>query len=472
MDELTQVCVEQYRRGRYDKIPIAELPDGSNAYLTNKQLRAVQLLNDTTTRMIGYGGSARSGKTLLECFVVLMDCLAYPGVAWGLGRKELTVLKKTVIRTLNIMLKYYGLVEKIDYKHDRKENIITFTNGSEIFLIDTAFAPSDPLYTRYHGLELTRCAVDESNETTYEAIGILFSRTGWRMNEKYGLKRKLLETFNPDHTHVFGRFWEPFDQNREPVAKKFIQALPSDNPHPAVTEWIEDLMTEGDKIRIERLIHGNFNYSEDPTDLCNFQAISDIFSNYHVKETDERHISGDLAMQGRDKFVAGLWKGMVCEIAIDEDISRGREIELTLKELKLMNGVPDENLVADSDGLGAYLESYVENMYEFHGGGKALNDEEFGNLKDECGFKLAEYINKREILIKCTSEQEEKIRKELATCLKRENINVDKKRIIPKKLQKEKLGNSPDYYDMLMMKMVYHIVNEAINEYYDTIEIS
>lgn len=421
--------------------------------------------------MIGYGGAARSGKTVLECFVALMDCLAYPGIAWGLGRKELTVLTKTVIRTLNAMLNYYGLEDKRDYRHNQKLNIIEFTNKSEIFLLDTAYAPSDPLWTRFGGLELTRCAVDESNETLYEGIGILFARTGWRLNEKYGLKRKMLETFNPDHTHVYARYWEPFDNDKEPVYKKFIPALPSDNPHPAVKEWIRDLLTEGDKIRIERLINGNFNYSEDPTDLCDFMAISDIFTN-DIEEGNDRYISADLAMQGRDKFVAGLWKGMVCELKIDEDISSGREIELRLKELKLLNGVPNENLVADSDGLGAYLESYIINIKTFHGGATALNSQMYGNLKSECGFKLAEMINNREIKIICNRTQEENIKKELAVCLKKENIDVDKKKIIPKKKQREMLGHSSDYYDMLMMRMVYLVGFVEINEYYENIDYS
>ena len=85
------VYIELYKRGNYSEIPIGEYPNGDYFYPTNKQIRALELLNDDTTTNVGYGGSARSGKTLIESVAIILDCLAYPGIAWGLGRKELTV---------------------------------------------------------------------------------------------------------------------------------------------------------------------------------------------------------------------------------------------------------------------------------------------------------------------------------------------------------------------------------------------
>lgn len=455
------IYVELYRRGEYEKIPIGVYPDGNYFYMTSKQVRALKLLNDSTTTHVGYGGSARSGKSIIECTAIIFDCFAYPDIAWGLARKALTTLKRTVLLTLFGQLEFYGF-NGIDYNYNQQLNKITFQNGSDIFLIDTAYMPSDPLNTRFGGFELTKCAVDESNETNILVVNKLFERTGWRNNDTYGIKRKLFECFNPDKNHVYSRFYLPYRDNKETDHCKFIPALPSDNPNPAVKEWIEDIVRTGDTATIERQIHGNFDYDDDPSKLCDYDAICDIFTNSHVIG-GQKYISADLAMQGRDKFIAGSWDGLICTIDIEMAKCSGRDIELKLLDLKTQIGVGNSNIVADSDGLGNYLESYIKNIKAFHGGVAPKDTKQFGILKDECGFKLAEVINLRQIKVNCTRVQEEEIKKELSICLKRDNVDNEKKRLIKKDLMKEKLGHSPDYMDMLIMRMYFELVQKKQN---------
>jgi phage terminase large subunit len=450
-----EIYLELYRRKKYSKIPIGKYPNGEYFYMTDKQITALELLNDSKTTYIGYGGSARSGKSIIECTAIIFDCLIYSDIGWGLSRKELTTLKRTVLLTLFIQLDFYGLTIN-DYNYNQQLNKISFTNKSDIFLIDTAYKPSDPLNTRFGGLEMTKCAVDESNETEVKVINKLFERTGWRNNDKYDIKRKIFECFNPDKNHVYSRYYIPYRDNKEPEYKKFIPALPSDNPNPSVKEWVNDIIKTGDTATIERQIYGNFDYDDDPSKLCDYDAICDLFTNDHVKE-GLKYISADLAMQGRDRFVAGYWKGLMCKIAIDKQKSSGKEIEEDLKNLKNSCHVGNSNIIADSDGLGAYLESYIRNIVTFHGGSRAIKNNEFDNIKSECGFKLAEKINNREIKIICNHEQEEEIKKEISVCLKRDNIDIDKKKLIKKDKMKELLGRSPDYLDMLIMGMYFEI---------------
>ena len=164
-------------------------------------------------------------------------------------------------------------------------------------------------------------------------------------------------------------------------------------------------------------------------------------------------------MQGRDRFIAGLWDGLRCVVAIDKPKSTGKSIELDLKELKINNSVGNSRIVADSDGLGNYLESYIKNIVTFRGGASAKNKKEYNNIKSECGFKLAEKINNRELYIQCSPSQQEEITKELSMCLKRDNLDKDerKKQLIPKDKMKEYLGHSPDYLDMLLMGMYFEV---------------
>lgn len=462
MKHSTEILVELYKRGHYDKIPLGKYPNGDFFYMTDKQIRAVQLMSDDVTTNVGYGGSARSGKTIIEDTIILLDCLAYPGIGWGLGRRELTTLKRTTLLTLFGQFEFYGISEN-DYIYNQQLNKISLFNGSDIFLIDTAFKPSDPLNTRFGGLELTKCAIDESNETDITVVNKLFERTGWRLNAKYNLKRKLFECFNPSKNHVYNRFYEPFKNKKEPEHSKFIPALPADNPNPAVKEWIDDMMKTADEITIQRQIFGNFDYDDDPSALCSWDAILDLFTNNHVRAGLKR-ISADLAMQGRDKFIALLQTGGIISVIIDKDKSTAKEIEDSLTEKKKQHLVGNSNIVADSDGLGQYLSSYIKNIKTFHGGSNKMTKENqkiYYNLKTACAYKLAEKINNRELYISgCTKEQEERIKKEISMCLKRFKVDDDGKlRILPKEKMKEYLGHSPDYLDALIMLQYWDVAN-------------
>lgn len=400
-----------------------------------------------------------SGKTLLECFWIVFECLSYDGVGYALARKELSVLRKTVLLTLFNLLSYYNLVDGVDYKYYEQKNKLVFSNGSEIFLIDMAYQPSDPLYTRFGGLELTSAAVDESNESDINAIGTLFTRCGWRKNYEYGIKKKMLETFNPDKGHVYSRYYIPYRDKIEGVSRKFIPALPSDNPHPAVQEWISDVIAEGDSSRIQRLVYGNFDYDDNPDNLVEYSAICDIFANDKVEKKGIKYISADLAMMGRDRFVGVYWHGNVGTIEIDKLKSGGKEIEKDLRGMIRKHGVYNSNVVSDADGLGNYLESYIRNIKPFRGNKRAVNAKDYDNIKSECAWKLAEMINKREIKIICNDAQEQEIKQELSVCLRRDNTDSDeqKKKLIKKPQMKKELGHSPDYFDVLLMKMVFHL---------------
>ncbi|MBR1526417.1 MAG: hypothetical protein IJ640_07140, partial [Prevotella sp.] len=126
------------------------------------------------------------------------------------------------------------------------------------------------------------------------------------------------------------------------------------------------------------------------------------------------------------------------------------------KKLMIKDKIPRTLTVVDADGVGSFLESYLEGIKEFHGGWKP-QDPRYQNLRAECYFKLAELINARKLRVICTDEQREHIMDELGA-LKQAHIDNDvgKKDVIKKDEWKALLGGkSPDYSDMLMMAMIF-----------------
>jgi len=456
------IYIELYKRKDYDKIPLGKYADGVYYYPTVKQLKALEYLNDSVTTSIGYGGSARSGKSLLECFVITFDCLAYPAIAWGLARKELTTLKRTVLLTLFKTLDFYGLEVDTDFTYNQQLNKIIFSNLSDVFLIDTAFKPTDPLNTRFGGFELTRCSIDESNETSEKVITKLFERTGWRLNDKYLLKRKLLETFNPDKNHVYPRFYKPWKEGKETSTKKFVNALPTDNPHPSVREWVEDMLLTADEQTIQRQIYGNFEYDDNPLSLLpNYDDICDLFTNDFVQGNGQRYLIADIAYMGADVFVITIWDGFVIEKVIAIDKIDETAIGNKLLELAQEYRVPHSNIVYDADGLRKFTSNSLKRLTAakpFTNNAAPIKDKQFGNLKTECAFKLKELIEKKMIYCEC-KDYFKQIMFDLES-VRREPMDDEMKIKLEKKSKhKDRTGKSPDFFDSLLMRMYFEIKN-------------
>lgn len=423
-----------------------------------KQFQAWEYLFDKDTLFVGYGGAAFSGKSYLLCYWLVSMCISFPETSWGLGRKELINLKKTTLVTLFKVFAECNIVKDRHYNYNQQENKITFTNGSIIYLIDTAHKPSDPLYTRFGGLELTGAAIDESAETPYEAIKILFTRLGRKNNHKYGIKKKMLETFNPSKTHVYERYYRPHKENQPIESHVFVPALPKDNPSPDVEDYINDIIKTSDPITIQRLIHGNFEYDDDPNALIEYENILNLFTNNHVGKTGKKYITADIARLGSDKAVIMVWDEFTIIDIFEFDKSKTTEIQNAINALKVKHKIPNSNIVADEDGVGGGV---VDNcrIKGFVNNSRPFNNENYSNLKTQCYYKLSEKINSNEVYFECelSASQKELIIEDLEQVKSHNADNDGKMQIVPKAEIKQVIGRSPDYSDSMAMRMFFDL---------------
>ncbi len=418
-----------------------------NIQINEKQRLAYNYLRDDDYTYVVYGGGGGGGKSWLGC-EWLMQCGYYlPDTRWFIGRNNLKDCRESVLVTWRLVANHYGFT---GYK--TSNDSIRFDNGSEVIFLDLTFYPKkDPLYERFGSKEFTGGWIEEAGEVHYLAFEVLKSRIGRYNNVRYGIRPKMLVTCNPKKNWLYKDIYKPFAAGELQKPYCFVRALPTDNPF-LPPDYIDTLKGIKDKATRERLLYGNWDYEDDPSALCSFDAISDVFTNTAPPST-RKAISADLAMQGRDRFIAGSWRGLRCTVKIDKDKATGKSIETDLAQLMKTDGVGRSQTVADSDGLGAYLESYLTGIKTFHGGSKPF-DSTYSSLKDECAYKLAEAINNRWLQIICTKEQEQAIMEELQL-LMADNVDNDKgkKRIISKERMKQIIQRSPDYLDMLIMGM-------------------
>ena len=418
-----------------------------------KQFKAWEYLTDTVTTEIGYGGGASGGKSYLGCVWVVAMCLSNADTGYLIGRRELTTLKKTTIITLFKVLRDFKVSDKA-YNYNQQNNTLTFTNGSQIFFMDLDSKPSDPLYTRFGGLELTGGFVDESNECPEEAISIIKTRLGRRGS----LKPKLLETFNPSKNHVYKRFYLPFTKNTMPANRVFIPALATDNPHTS-KDYIEQLKTS-DPITRARLLEGNFEYDDDPNALIDNKAIYDMFTN--TVDIQGKYLTADIARYGQDKTVLYCWRGLELYKTLYYEKQSLAVTAEKIRGVLAEEEIPYSHTVIDEDGVGGGVVDILVGVEGFVNNSKPLdvenNKQNFNNLKSQCYFRLAELINTHKIAVKIEDNYIKNALIEELQYVKRKDVDNDSKlAIISKDTVKEMLGRSPDFSDALMMRMYFDI---------------
>lgn len=420
---------------------------------TPKQIIAARLINPKVQypTELFFGGAAGGAKSFFGCLWLLSMCTTYPESKWLMARAKLKTLKETTLAT------FFDVVKKAEY--DSKyfkyydSSHIQFKNGSQIILKDLFFYPSDPDFNSLGSLELTGGFIDETPEITRKAKDVVRTRLRWKLDE-YGLHPKLLMAGNPSKNWTYSDFYKPHRDGTLPIDKAFIQSLVTDNKHIAKS-YVNTLEGIEDTVLKDRLLHGNWEYEVEDNSLIDIDAIVDSFSNSFVYiPGSERYISADIALHGSDKFVIGVWFGMTLVKVVCIDKSDGETVPQIIKNLATEYAIPMSRVVYDSDGIGGFLKAYLPNAVSFVANAAPIGKDNYANLKAQCTYVMAKLFNDRRIYI-----QDRKFLSNFERELQyiRRKPEVNKLQIESKEVIKQLLGHSPDFADMLMMRMYFEI---------------
>jgi hypothetical protein len=432
--------------------------------LLPKQEHAVYYLKDNETKEVLYGGAAGGGKSAFGVLWLIEMCQTYPGSRWLMGRAKLKALKETTLNTFFELTSNptpesdaLGLIRlgiSDQYTFNAQNNIIYFNNGSEILLKDLFLYPSDPNFDSLGSLEICGAFIDECNQIVHKAWQIVLSRCRYKLTE-FNIKPKMFGSCNPAKNWVYKHFYNPSKDGRLPRQKKFIQALPTDNPF--LPQSYLDSLLSLDKNSRERLYYGNWEYDDDPSALIHIDAINDYFRPNHIERTGEKYLTMDIARKGKDNTVFRVWHGWVCIYRFSIDKSGLVEVVDKAKELQRRYNIPLSNVIADEDGVGGGVVDFLQ-CKGFVNNSRALNDENFNNLKSQCGYKMAAKIQAREVgemvadssVIDIVTEEMEQV--------KQKDIDKDGKiALVSKDIVKQNIGRSPDEWDSIMMRYWFEL---------------
>ena len=433
--------------------------------LTKKQTKALDYLeNDRTTELL-FGGGAGGGKSALGCYWQLKRRLKYPGTRGLIGRAKLRVLKDTTLQTFFEIAKMQGFIRGVHYKHtgsNDKEfpNSIVFPNGSVIYLRDLFLYPSDPEFDDLGSLEITDAFVDECNQITPKAKGIVKSRLRYRLDE-YGLIPKFLGTCNPAKNWTYRQFYKPsVDGTLEPY-RAFIQSLLNDNRN--ISKHYKENLLSLDKNSKERLLYGNWEYDDDPAALMDADAISDYFNPIHIERGEERCLTIDVARKGKDKTVFRVWYGWLCIERHQMGKSKINEVVDKAKALQIRHSIPSSNIVVDEDGVGGGVVDYLDGCKGFVNNSSPVKKENYANLKSQCSIEMAKRIQSRRVGEIVSDDDVKEMTAAEMEQVKMKDIDKDGKlAIVPKDIMVEKLGRSPDDWDSIMMRYYLEVVPKMV----------
>ena len=433
---------------------------------TTKQHRAYEILKDDTTKFLLFGGGAGGGKSWLGCEWILTMCYLYPGSKWFMARRELKRLMATSYITWKKVCKHHNIPAS-DWVLNGQYNYIEFVSGtakgSRIDLIDVENKPSDADFERFGSLEYTGGWIEEAGEVEFKAFDILKSRVGRHLNNELNIKPKILLTCNPNKGWLYRVFYKPDKDGTLPEAYKFLKSLYTDNPYTS-KQYGEQLSEITDTNTRMRLMNGDWEYDDDPATLIAYDALQDMFTISVDYINMPKFLIADIARYGQDKTVIHIWEGLAL-IKRYEWEKQGLDVTSNkIDEIIQAERIPRKNVMIDEDGVGGGVVDNLRGVKGFMANrtpieSKGLEPKQnYANLKTQCSYVLAEYINNRQLQVKIDDIHVQNKMIEECEQIKAKDLDKDGKlQIVPKDKIKEIIGRSPDDSDSLMMRMAFEL---------------
>jgi len=431
--------------------------------LSEKQSEILHVLDDDKHTEVFMGGAAGGSKSFTGCYWQIKRRLQYPGSRGYLARARLKDLKASTLLTFFEVCNLLGLMMGRDFKYNEMKGVITFSNGSEEYLKDLFYYPSDPEYVSLGSTEYTDGFIDEMGDITEQAYQIIRSRMRFKLDE-FGLIPKIAMGSNPCKTFIYRDFYKKWrDHELEPY-KAYIKASVYDNPFIS-KHYIENLKKLDTKNR-ERLLNGNWEYDDDPTKIFEYDRIIDMFTN--EGQRGEKYCIVDQAGFGRDRCMITYWDGLYVTEVEDLDNISSKELDerLTTRQISRSHCAIDEvgvgfGLVKDLPGVIGFVANASPLKKDKKEDATEKVTHNYKNLRSQCWFLLAKYVNSGLIGIyrNLPIKVKELLVEDLEVMKQMDGDRDAPLRVVSKKELKDKgdLNRSTDAGDVWMMRMYFEI---------------
>lgn len=308
------------------------------------------------------------------------------------------------------------------------------------------------------------------------------SDTGYPIKERAGKVRYFMKD---GESIVWGDSREEVIEKCQHIVNTILSADPTVNPKDLVKSvtfipgdiygnkellkkdpgYLANLMAQDEATKAQ-LLEGNWKIKIDDTEIINYVKCKDVFTNTFIK-AGQRYITADIALKGSDLLIVFVWEGFrLIDIGFMEK-SRGNEVIDLLKTLAHKWAIPQSCILYDDDGVGQFVDGFIQGAIPFKNAGSPLNEENYKYLRDQCYFKMADRINNAgyyiapEVASRIVKGKtvEEHLMEERRSIKRDKPDNDGKLAIIPKQQRKNIIGHSTDFMDAWMMREYLEMVN-------------
>lgn len=320
--------------------------------------------------------------------------------------------------------------------------------------------------------------------------------TGFPMPERDGVLRYFMVDgdkyiWGESKEEVIEKAWfilEPIVQRSGIDPKEFIKSVTFiagsiyDNKELLSVDpaYLGNLLAQ-DKETQASLLYGNWKVVLSDNDIYDYPSFLGMFNNLYEVDKNGRYITADIAMKGSNKLMVGAWYGMELVDLMIMDKSNGKQVIDSISGLAIKHKVENKNIAFDNDGVGQFVDGFIEGALEFNNGStpypnpeKPLKDakgkimpENYQNLKTQCYYRSGDNVMNGRYRISdhvanMMYDDKMTVRQRFMherKAIKRAKADMDGKlRIIGKDEMKTKInGDSPDLMDMFMMREVFFL---------------
>lgn len=222
-------------------------------------------------------------------------------------------------------------------------------------------------------------------------------------------------------------------------------------------------------------------YVDNAGALFKYDSLIDVFSNTITKRGD-KYLIVDIADDGTDKTIFSFWDDL--EEYRREEFARlnTESIINQIREYTALDRIPFSHVAVDAVGVGAGVasSSKLDGIIGYKSSYSAFKTDisiialpnvkyikdpplvtDFRNLRSQCVFTLAEFVNNHKIASKVTGQFKEYIIEELAA-YQDASSGDGKRQVTSKEDVKALIGRSPDHSDTWLMRMYFEIMRRLL----------
>lgn len=427
---------------------MAKTEAGAIWKLSPKQMEALRLLRQDNLEELLFGGAKGGGKSVLGCrwsywyaqwiaqkYKVKMSKNPLP--VGFMGRKQSVDFTDTTLETW----KKFIPAQNYRIRSQDKEILILDSEGRPTVKICYGGFDREETINKFNSAEYAYFFIDQAEELTKDDILLLRASLRLKINDR-DVPNKGLLTANPAQCWLKPEFID-----KPNGSKRFLQALPSDNPflHKGYIDHLKNIFQHRPEL-LEAYLYGSWDALEGADQIIKAEWVRQAASRIIFWPEIKKLLCCDTARFGDDETVIYYLENT--EITDEMIMAQSRSVDISNRLATL--SVKHDNCPCAIEATGADLGAAVvdelgalgKNVIVFNPSGKSSEPERYYNLRAEAWSKAAKMFAGGEVQLK---NQEETLAHQL--CVPRYKFKAGKTLIEPKDEIKKRLGRSPDRAD-------------------------